>query len=256
VLHLLKHFGSDYAQYKAIEFGGEYADRMTFASRITLGNMGVEMGAKFAMFAADDTTLAYLQRRTRVPLQPFGPDPGANDAASHVIDVSKIAPQVARPHNPANGGPIEKAAGVRIDQAFLGSCTNARLEDFAVAAALLKGRKVAETTRLIVTPASREIMLQATRAGFIEILVEAGAHITPAGCGACSGSVGGIVGPGEVCISSSNRNFRGRMGSPDAEVYLASPATVAASAITGEITDPRELWPQGTPSIAQLEVIC
>jgi 3-isopropylmalate/(R)-2-methylmalate dehydratase large subunit len=244
-LHLLKRFGSDYAQYRAIEYGGPFADRMSLASRTTLCNMGVEMGAKFAMFAADETTLAFLRPRASGEISGFGPDPGADYWAVHTIDVSEIGPQVAKPHNPSNAGPIEESAGTPIDQAFLGSCANGRLEDFAVAATLLRGHRVASSTRLVVTPASGEVLLEAARAGYVETLLEAGALITPAGCGACVGACGGVLGPGETCISTTNRNFRGRMGSPEAEVYLASPATVAASAITGRITDPRELWPDG-----------
>lgn len=252
ILHLLHRFGADHAQYRSIEFGGSWSDEMTIASRMTLSNMGVEMGAKFAMFAADARTLAYLRPRTDGDIDTFGPDAGAAYAARHVVDVSDIPPYVARPHNPSNGGPVSECEGVEVQQAFLGSCTNARLEDLAVAATLLRRRRVAAATRLIVTPASQAVMLAATRRGYVETLLEAGAHITPAGCGACAGSVGGVVGPGEVCLSTTNRNFQGRMGSAEAQVYLASPATVAASAITGKITDPRNLWPDGAPPLAAL----
>ena len=253
ILHLLQRFGSDHAQYRSVEFGGAWADQMTVSSRMTLCNMGVEMGAKVAMVAADPRTPEYLRPRTSADLELFGPDPGATYAARHEIDVSAIPPYVARPHDPANSGPVGECAGVAIQQAFLGSCTNARLEDFAIAATLLRGRRVSSGTRLVVTPASQTVMLEALRRGYIETLIEAGAHITPAGCGACAGSVGGVVGPGEVCLSTTNRNFRGRMGSPDAHIYLASPATVAASAVTGRITDPRELWPSGAPGVSELE---
>jgi len=242
ILHLLGRFGSDYAQYRAIEFGGPAVPPMSLASRLTLSNMSAEMGAKFALFEADGTTLAFLRARGRPDAEPFGPDPGARYFATHAIDVSAIGPQVARPHNPSNVGPVAACRGVPIHQAFLGSCTNARLEDLAVAARILQGRRVADSTRLIVTPASREVLIAASKAGYLEALLEAGAHLTPPGCGACSGGVGGVVGPDETCISTTNRNFQGRMGSPQASLYLASPATVAASAIVGAITDPREFW--------------
>ncbi len=231
ILHLLARFGTDYAQYKAIEYAGPLAERMSLSSRMTLSNMSLEMGAKFAMFAADETTLKFLRSRVDALLTPFGPDAGATYAAEHRIDVSQLKPQVARPHNPGNVGPIDDALGVRVDQAFLGSCTNARLEDLAVAARILEGRKVHSRTRLMVTPSSREVMIAATKAGYLEILLEAGAHFTPPGCG-----------KGEICISTTNRNFMGRMGSPDASIYLASPATVAAAAIAGKIVDPRDYW--------------
>jgi 3-isopropylmalate/(R)-2-methylmalate dehydratase large subunit len=245
MLALLARFGTDHAQYRAVEFGGEAADRMSMSSRLTLSNMGLEMGAKFAMFAADETTLCYLRAQGVERAEAFGPDPDAAYATVHEIDVSVLAPQVARPHNPGNVGPVSDCAGTPVDQAFLGSCTNARLEDLAVAAGILRGRKVAPSTRLIVTPASREVMLAAMREGHLQVLLEAGAHLTPPGCGACSGGVGGVVGPGETCIATTNRNFQGRMGSPEAAVYLASPATVAVSAVRGVITDPREFWTEG-----------
>ena len=245
ILSIAGRFGTEVAQYRSIEFAGELARTMTLSSRMTMSNMGVELGSKFAFFEADEATCRYLSERAGEPIAPFGPDPGATYESTHVIDVSSLEPQVACPHNPGNVKPVSAVADVRIDQAFLGSCTNARLEDFAIASDILRGRKVHPDTRLIVTPASHEVHLEATRAGYIETLLAAGAHITASGCGACPGGHGGVVAGGEVCLSSTNRNFRGRMGSPDAEVYLASPATVAASAITGKITDPRELW-QGT----------
>jgi 3-isopropylmalate/(R)-2-methylmalate dehydratase large subunit len=179
---------------------------------------------------------------TADPPGPFGPDPDATYAAVHPVDVSGLEAQVALPHNPGNVRPVAELDPVRIDQAFLGSCTNARLEDFAVAAEILAGRAVHSGTRLIVTPASQAVALAATRAGYIETLLAAGAFVTAPGCGACPGGHGGVIGPGEVCVSSTNRNFPGRMGSPQASVYLASPATVAASAVTGYLTDPCELW--------------
>jgi 3-isopropylmalate/(R)-2-methylmalate dehydratase large subunit len=245
VLHLAGRFGTEVAQYRAIEFAGAVADRMSVASRMTMANMGAELGAKFAFFAADETTCDYLQPLVAGDVLPFGPDAGCEYEAVHDVDVTGLEPQIACPHSPGNVKPVSALRGVRVDQAFLGSCTNARLEDFAVAAGILKGRKVHPQTRLLVTPASQAVYVEATRAGYTEILLEAGAHITAPGCGACPGGHNGVVAAGEVCLSSTNRNFRGRMGSRDAAVYLGSPASVAAAAVAGEIVDPRELL--GTP---------
>jgi 3-isopropylmalate/(R)-2-methylmalate dehydratase large subunit len=242
VLHVAGVFGTEVAQYRAIEFAGPVASRMSIASRMTVSNMAAELGAKFAFFGADDKTVAYLRERTAGSAAPFGPDPDATYEAAHRVDISGLEPQVARPHNPGNVVPVSQVGDVRVDQAFLGSCTNARLEDLAVAALILKGRQVQPQTRLLVTPASQQVYLEATAAGHTRVLLEAGAHITPAACGACCGGHMGLVGPGEVCISSTNRNFRGRMGSPEADVYLGSPATVAAAAVAGRIVDPRQFW--------------
>jgi 3-isopropylmalate/(R)-2-methylmalate dehydratase large subunit len=245
MLHLAGRFGTEVAQYRAIEFAGAVADRMSVASRMTMANMGVELGAKFAFFAADEMTRATLEPLVAGDVQRFGPDAGCEYEGVHDVDVTGLEPQIACPHSPGNVKPVSAVRGVRVDQAFLGSCTNARLEDFAVAAGILKGRKVHPRTRLLVTPASQAVYVEATRAGYTGILLEAGAHITAPGCGACPGGHNGVVAAGEVCLSSTNRNFRGRMGSPDAAVYLGSPASVAAAAVAGEIVDPRELL--GTP---------
>jgi 3-isopropylmalate/(R)-2-methylmalate dehydratase large subunit len=242
VLHLAGAFGTEVASYRAIEYAGPAAARMSIASRMTMANMGAELGAKFAFFAADERTRTYLEPRVEGEVSPFGPDPDACYEATHRVDVSGLEPQIALPHNPGKVRPVSELGEVRVHQAFLGSCTNARLEDLAVAAAVLKGRRVHPETRLIVTPASQRVALEATRAGYTEVLLEAGAHLTASGCGACPGGHNGLIGPGEVCLSSSNRNFRGRMGSPEGEVYLGSPASVAAAAVAGRIVDPREFW--------------
>ncbi len=242
VLHIAGTFGTEVAQYRAIEFAGPVAGRMSVASRMTMSNMGIELGAKFAFFAADESTLAFLRERMdEVPSQ-FGADPGAAYEAVHEVDIGGLEPQVACPHNPGNVKPVSQVTDVRVDQAFLGSCTNGRLEDLAVAAQILRGRKVHPETRLLVTPASQQVHLEATAAGYTEILLRAGAHITASGCGACPGGHMGVLGAGETCVSTTNRNFQGRMGSPEAEVYLGSPATVAAAAVAGRIVDPREFW--------------
>ena len=239
-LHLAGCFGTEVAQYRAIEFAGPVADGMSVASRMTMANMGAELGAKFAFFAADETTCDYLRPRVAGEVSHFGPDIGCDYEAVHRVDVTGLEPQIACPHNPGNVKPVSALRGTRVDQAFLGSCTNARLEDFAVAAEILKGRKVHPRTRLLVTPASQAVYLEATRAGYTQTLLEAGAYITASGCGACPGGHSGVVAAGEICLSSSNRNFRGRMGSSEADVYLGSPASVAAAAVAGEIVDVRE----------------
>jgi len=245
-LHIAGRFGTEVAQYRAVEFAGPAARRMTVSSRLTLSNMGVELGAKFAFFEADEITCAYLRKRSKEPVSFFGPDPGARYESFHEVDISRLEPQIACPHNPGNAKPVSEIGRVRVHQAFLGSCTNARLEDLAVAAKILEGRKVHPGTRFLVTPASAQVFLDATRAGYTEIFLEAGAHLTTPGCGACPGGHGGLLAPGEVCLSSTNRNFRGRMGSPEAEVYLGSPASVAAAAVAGHIVDPRQFWKGST----------
>jgi 3-isopropylmalate/(R)-2-methylmalate dehydratase large subunit len=242
VLFLAGRYGTDVAQYGSIEYTGSLAERMSIASRLTMANMGVELGAKFAFFAADDRTSDFYETACGTRVESFGPDLDAVCARVLSEDLDGLGPQVALPSNPGNVRPIEEVERVRIDQAFLGSCTNARLEDLAVAAGILAGHHVHPRTRLIVTPASQQVALDATRAGYVETLLAAGAFMTAPGCGACPGGHSGVLGPGEVCVSSTNRNFPGRMGSAQAQVYLASPATVAASAIAGHLTDPRELW--------------
>ena len=253
VLYLAGTFGTEVAQYKAIEYTGPVAQRLSISSRMTMANMGVELGAKFAFFEADEKTRAYLSARVAQDgsepgpvVDLFGPDPDAIYEETHEVDLSGLEPQIACPHQPGNVKPVSQVGKVRVHQAFLGSCTNARLEDFAVAASVLRGRKVHPGTRLIVTPASHQVQLEATKAGYCEVLLEAGAHITASGCGACPGGHNGVLAAGEVCLSSTNRNFRGRMGSSDAEVYLGSPASVAAAAVAGRIVDPREFWNEST----------
>ena len=238
ILYLIGKYGSDFATYRSIEFRGEFVDQMSIASRTVLSNMGVEMGAKFAMFSADKKVLEYLDSRTNLVLDTFGPDSGAHYEIDEVVDVSEIPPQLAKPHSVENVVSVEELIDTKIDQVFLGSCTNARLEDLAIAAKILEGKKISGTVRMVITPASNEIMLQAMKLGYVATLIEAGASITASNCGACPGGNSGVVAAGEVCLSTSNRNFKGRMGSSDASIYLASPATAAVSAIFGKITDP------------------
>ena len=242
ILHIAGRFGTEVAQYASVEFAGPVADAMSVSSRMTMSNMAAEIGAKFAFFASDAKTVDYLRGRIDGEPETFSPDPDAQYMTDHEVDITGLEPQVACPHDPGNVRPVSAVAGTKVDQFFLGSCTNARVEDLGIAAQILRGRSVHPSSRLIVTPASREVYLEALKGGYLETLAEAGAVITPAACGACPGSHMGILAPGEVCLSTTNRNFKGRMGSPEAQIYLASPATVAASAITGQIVDPRELW--------------
>jgi 3-isopropylmalate/(R)-2-methylmalate dehydratase large subunit len=242
MLYIAGKYGTEAAQYRSIEFTGPAARRMTLSDRMTMANMGVEIGAKFAFFEADDKTIDYVRARAGETPSLFGPDIGAAYEAVHTVDVGGIVPLAAFPHNPGNVRPVSEAGQVSVQQAYLGSCTNGRLEDIAIAAHILKNRKVHPQTRLLIAPASKAVMLEATKAGYVRELLEAGAHFLPAGCGACPGSHMGLLGKGESCISSTNRNFRGRMGSEEADVYLGSPATVAASAVAGRLTDPREFW--------------
>jgi 3-isopropylmalate/(R)-2-methylmalate dehydratase large subunit len=252
VLAIAGRWGTDVANYRSIEFGGSVATNMSVESRMTMSNMGVELGAKFAMFPADAIAIEYLRDRNH-HVAPFASDSDAAFAERLVIDVGELTPMVACPSSPGNVKPIADVVGRRIDQAFLGSCTNARLEDLAMAAEILDGHVVHPNVRLIVTPASKMVFDAALASGVIATLSRAGAHITAPGCGACPGGHNGVVGDGEVCISTSNRNFPGRMGSPTADVYLASPAVVAASAIAGHIADPRDIW-DAVPLAAKDEV--
>jgi len=246
-LQLLGRFGREMGQYRAVEYGGPVAEHMSLSSRMTMANMAAELGAKFAFFEADAKICEYLAPRVGRPVQPFGPDKDADYEAVHQIDVSAIEPMVACPHSPDNVKPISQVEKVSVDQVYLGSCTNARMEDMAVAAEMLRGRRVHDSTRMLVTPASQEVMTEATRAGYTEVLLSAGAHFTTPGCGACPGGHSGLVGALETCISTTNRNFRGRMGSTEAQIYLGSPATVAASAIEGRIADPRPYLTKSLP---------
>jgi len=241
ILKIIGDVGADGATYRAVEFTGDGLKNISVSGRMTMCNMGVEMGAKTAIVPPDELTKEYLSGRTSQPYTEVHSDPGARYVETLEYELTRIEPQVACPHRVDNVRHVREVTGVEVDQAFIGSCTNGRLEDLVEAAKIVKGKKVARGVRFIVSPASTEIMLEALKNGTIQILAEAGAIIVPPSCAACMGCHVGVIGPGEVSISSSNRNFKGRQGSPEAEVYLASPATVAASAITGKITDPRDL---------------
>jgi len=240
ILHIIGDLGAAGADYRAVEFVGPVIAEMSVASRMVLCNMVAEMGAKSGVVEPDHKTRAWLEGRSDVDFQEVAADADASYERVIEYDVNDLQPQVARPHTVDNVVPATEVAGTKIDQAFIGTCTNGRLEDFLVAAQLLRGRKVASTTRLLILPASREVLLSAISAGVIADLVTAGAVILNPGCGPCLGAHQGVMAPGEVTISTANRNFKGRMGCKQAEIYLASPATVAASALAGEIVDPRE----------------
>lgn len=241
ILHLIGLLGADGATYKSLEFGGPAVDAMPMPARLTMANMAVECGAKVGLFPSDEVTRRYLEARGRLQsYRPLAANPGANYERTIEIDISTLEPTVSRPHTVDNIALARDLKGTKVDQIFIGTCTNGRLEDLAEAAAILQGKKRHPQTRVVIAPASREVLLQAMAAGYIETLVKAGAAVVTPGCAACVGVHQGVLGDGEVCLSTANRNFQGRMGNPGAFIYLASPATAAASAITGEITDPRE----------------
>ncbi|MDZ7293929.1 MAG: 3-isopropylmalate dehydratase large subunit [candidate division KSB1 bacterium] len=241
ILHIIGTLTADGALYKAVEFTGPVVRQMSIAGRMVLANMAVEMGAKIGYVEPDDTTLSWLEGRARHPFQVVTSDPDAHIEEEHVFDVSNLEPMVACPHTVDNVKPVREVKGVKVDQVFFGSCTNGRLEDFAEVARLLRGRRIHPSTRMVVIPASQQVLKEALAAGYIADLVEAGAVLVNPGCGPCMGNHEGILAPGEVTLSTSNRNFKGRFGCKDAEIYLASPLTAAATALTGVITDFREL---------------
>lgn len=241
ILHIIGDITSDGADYRCVEYVGRAVDDMTLASRMVLCNMATEMGAKAGVCFPDDRTAHFLSGRTEEPYEPVHSDPGAAIEKEIEYDVTKLGPQVACPHMVDNVKAVEEVMGTPIDQAVIGSCTNGRFEDLMAAASILSGRQVADSVRLIIVPASREVYIEAADNGLISCFAKAGAVVLNPGCGPCLGAHQGLLAPGERCISTTNRNFKGRMGSPEAEVYLASPLTVAASAVLGEIADPRRL---------------
>lgn len=241
ILKIIGTCGTDGALYKAAEITGPTIRELSLSGRWTICNMAAETGAKFAIMEADEKVYDFLKGRTDKPFHPVFPDKDARYSARYDIDVTNLSPQVACPHDPSNVKPVEAVAGIPFQQALIGSCTNGRLEDFAVAARILKGKKVHPRIRLLVIPASMEVWRAAMRAGYFDVLTEAGALVCHPTCGPCAGQHLGVLASGEVCLSTTNRNFQGRMGSPQSSVYLASPATVAASCINGVITDPREV---------------
>lgn len=241
ILYVIGKLGADYATYKAVEFSGEYIKNLSMDARFTITNMAIEMGAKAGLMEPDEKTYAWLKmhavkgRGLRVKS-----DNDAKYSKTLEFDVSKITPQVAKPHAVDNVIPISNLKKTKIDQAFLGTCTNGRLEDLTVAYSVLKNRKIKENVKMIIAPASKDIFQKAMEKGMISEFVKSGACVVAPGCGPCVGTHNGVLSTGENCISTANRNFKGRMGNPDAFIYLGSPATVAASALEGKITDPRK----------------
>jgi 3-isopropylmalate/(R)-2-methylmalate dehydratase large subunit len=241
ILHVIGDLGADGASYACVEFSGIVVDRMSIASRMVLSNMSTEMGAKTGVVFPDEKTKEYLSTRASGKWESVFSDPSAEVKEEREYDLSGLTPQVARPHRVDDVVPIEEVEGKSIDQAFIGSCTNGRLEDLQIARDVLRGMRVADSVRFIVAPASRKIYMEAVETGVLADIVRSGGIVLNPGCGPCLGAHQGLLAAGERCISTTNRNFRGRMGSPEAEIYLASPATVAASALKGQIADPREV---------------
>jgi len=241
ILTIIGNIGADGAGYKAVEFHGDIQN-LTMDDRFTIANMGIEMGAKIAVFPVDDLTQNFFKSHNISISEDeiVWADADAEYERELVYDLNQIEPVIAAPHTVDNVKPVSELEGTPMNQCFLGTCTNGRLSDFEVASEILKGKKISSDTRLLILPASRSIMREAMETGYIDTLVEAGAVLLPPGCGPCLGAHQGALAPGEKCLSTANRNFKGRMGCKEAETYLASPATVAASAITGKITDPRK----------------
>jgi 3-isopropylmalate/(R)-2-methylmalate dehydratase large subunit len=241
ILYTIGAIGVDGALYKAMEFTGPTVRNLDMSGRFTMANMAIEAGGKSGIFPVDEITLEYLRGRMEADYTIYQSDSDASYADIKEYDCSRIEPQVACPSSPANVEGVRALAGVTIDQAIIGSCTNGRLEDLRIAAHIIKGKKVASNVRLIVIPATQRIYLQALREGLLEVFVEAGAAVSTPTCGPCLGGHMGVLAAGEVAIATTNRNFVGRMGHPISQVYLANPAVAAASAITGKITHPEEV---------------
>lgn len=242
ILTVLSRIKADGAVYKAIDFTGSYVDSLDVPGRMTICNMAVEMGAKTAYMQPNDKVLEYCSKRAVRPFDVVTSDPDFVYSESHVFDVSSMEPVVACPSQVDNVHPISeiKEQKIALNQAYIGSCTNGRVEDFKEAAEILKGKHIPKYSRLIIVPASRDVLETCMEEGYLKTLIDAGATIVSPGCAACLGTHEGIIAPGETCITSTNRNFKGRMGSNEAFLYLASPATVAASILNGYITDPRD----------------
>jgi 3-isopropylmalate/(R)-2-methylmalate dehydratase large subunit len=242
ILFLAGKLRSDGCTYEAIEFHGPVIDELSIDARMTMANMAIEVGAKAGLMNFDKKLEAFYKKIGVAPkgLMPVRADHDASYKDVKEFDVSGISPQVAKPHAVDNVSPVEEVEGTPIQECFIGTCTNGRLEDLASAAGILKGKKISPTTKLIVAPASKAIYIEAVKQGYIQALIEAGAMVLPAGCGPCVGTHAGVPSDGMNALSTANRNFKGRMGNPSAFIYLASPLTVAASALNGKITDPRK----------------
>jgi homoaconitate hydratase family protein len=243
MLHLIGKLGADGCGYKSAEFYGSAMPSMSISERMTMANLAMEMGSKCVFVPPDAQTQAWVQGRLKDPAsyQPVYADPDAVYEQEIKVNLSGLVPMVACPHQVENTKPVSDVVGTKIDQAFLGSCANGKYEDLEIAAGILRGKRIDPRVRLIVTPGSKQIMLQAMKSGVLQTLIESGALVTNPGCGACAGD-GGTMADGEVSLSTANRNFIGRMGSNKSSIYLSSPATVAASALKGTISDPREFF--------------
>lgn len=238
ILHIIGMIGVDGALYRSMEFTGEGINNLSMDDRFTICNMAIEAGGKNGIFPVDETALQYMKEHSKREFTVYEADEDAEYDETYVIDLSRLKPTVSFPHLPSNTRTIDQVGEVKIDQAVIGSCTNGRIDDIRAAAEILKGKKVAKGVRCIVIPATQAIYLQAMREGLLEIFIEAGAVVSTPTCGPCLGGYMGILAAGERCISTTNRNFVGRMGHVDSEVYLASPAVAAASAVAGKITAP------------------
>ena len=241
ILHTIGDIGVDGALYSVMEFTGEAIDTLSMDGRFTMANMAIEAGGKAGLFRVDNKTQLYIKSKAQRSYNVYEPDSDAEYARVIEYNVSDMEPQVALPHSPANAKPVSEVGEIEINQAVIGSCTNGRLEDLRLAAQILKGKKVHPKMRCIILPGSQQVYLDALAEGFIEIFVRAGAVVSTPTCGPCFGGHMGILAEGERCISTTNRNFVGRMGSPKSEVYLSNPAIAAASAIAGKIISPEEL---------------
>ncbi len=241
ILYTIGDIGVDGALYSAMEFTGEAIDELSMDGRFTMANMAIEAGAKAGIFRVDKKTLDYIRPRAKRSYTVYEPDDDAEYSRVIEYDVSAVEPQVALPHLPSNARPVSQVKGVEIDQVVIGSCTNGRLEDLRLAAQILKGSKVHPRVRCIIIPGTQQVFLDALKEGLIEVFVRAGAAVSTPTCGPCLGGHMGVLADGERCVSTTNRNFVGRMGSTKSQVYLANPAVAAASAITGRITSPEEL---------------
>ncbi len=240
ILHIAKDIGANGATYKAVEFYGDAISSLSIDARFTISNMAVEIGAKIGIMEADKKVLKWVAEHSSKVPHPAKADLDAKYTCVKEYDISKLSPQVAKPHAVDNVSTIEELADIKIDQAYLGTCTNGRLEDLEIAANILKGNSVNSDVKFIVSPASKEIYLDAVKKGLIDVFIKAGAIVVAPGCGPCVGTHNGVLADNEVAISTANRNFKGRMGNPKGFIYLASPATVTASAIKGKIADPRD----------------
>ncbi|MCL2379517.1 MAG: 3-isopropylmalate dehydratase large subunit [Coriobacteriia bacterium] len=241
ILYLAGVLGADGANYQALEFSGSTIDDMSIDARMTISNMAIELGAKAGLMAADDKVVEWCQAHSDKEVRPANPDADANYIKVVEIDAAKLVPQIAKPHTVDNVCDIDEVAGLPIQQGVLGTCTNGRLEDLAIAAKIMEGKKIDPDVRFIVAPASKQVYLDAMEAGYIQTFVAAGACVVTPGCGPCVGTHNGVPSDGENVISTANRNFKGRMGNSNAFIYLASPAVVAASVLAGKIVDPQSL---------------